>query len=78
MARILLFVIVMLMTVPAIAGEKKPNVLFIAVDDLRPEFGYDHSPQAKTPNIDRLAAEGILFRNHFCTTSLCSPSRASI
>jgi N-acetylglucosamine-6-sulfatase len=35
-------------------------------------------PQLKTPRIDTLASEGLLFRNHFCTTSLCSPSRASI
>jgi N-acetylglucosamine-6-sulfatase len=35
-------------------------------------------PHLKTPHIDRLASEGLLFKNHFCTTSLCSPSRASI
>lgn len=58
---------------------KRPNVLFILTDDQR----YDAlscmgHPHLKTPHIDRLAAEGLLFRNHFCTTSLCSPSRASI
>lgn len=57
----------------------RPNVLFILTDDQR----YDAlscmgHPHLKTPNIDRLAQEGLLFRNHFCTTSLCSPSRASI
>ena len=57
----------------------QPNVLFILCDDLRPNaLGCYGSPVVKTPNIDRLAKEGVLFKNAFCTTSLCSPSRASI
>ena len=57
----------------------KPNVLFILCDDLRPTaLGCYGSKHVKTPHIDRLAAEGVLFANTFCTTSLCSPSRASI
>lgn len=57
----------------------KPNVLFILCDDLRPAaLGCYGSKHVKTPNIDRLAGEGVLFANTFCTTSLCSPSRASI
>ena len=58
---------------------KQPNVLFILCDDLRPDaLGCYGSPHVKTPNIDKLAAEGVRFENSFCTTSLCSPSRASI
>jgi N-acetylglucosamine-6-sulfatase len=57
----------------------KPNVLFILCDDLRPDtLGCYGSKHVKTPNIDRLAKEGVRFANTFCTTSLCSPSRASI
>lgn len=57
----------------------RPNVLFILCDDLRPDaLGCYGSKHVKTPNIDRLAAEGAVFQNAFCTTSLCSPSRASI
>jgi N-acetylglucosamine-6-sulfatase len=56
-----------------------PNVLFILCDDLRPDavscYGSKH---VKTPRIDALAADGVRFTNAFCTTSLCSPSRASI
>jgi N-acetylglucosamine-6-sulfatase len=59
--------------------QQRPNVLFILTDDQRYDalscMGHAH---LKTPHIDRLAAEGLLFKNHFCTTSLCSPSRASI
>lgn len=57
----------------------RPNVLFILTDDQRFDalscMGHLH---LKTPHIDRLADEGLLFKNHYCTTSLCSPSRASI
>ena len=60
------------------AKKSRPNVLFILTDDQRYDalscMGHSH---LQTPNIDRLAGEGLLFRNHFCTTSLCSPSRAS-
>ncbi|MBN1883642.1 MAG: sulfatase [Deltaproteobacteria bacterium] len=57
---------------------KRPNIIFILSDDHR----WDHlsilgHPFIETPNLDRLAAEGILFENAFVTTSLCSPSRAS-
>ena len=57
----------------------RPNVLFILCDDLRPDaLGCYGSKHVKTPQIDALAAEGVRFANAFCTTSLCSPSRASI
>ncbi|MFM8892897.1 MAG: sulfatase-like hydrolase/transferase, partial [Planctomycetia bacterium] len=56
-----------------------PNVLFILCDDLRPDaVGCYGSRHVRTPHIDRLAAGGVRFANAFCTTSLCSPSRASI
>src|SRR5437867_523865 len=61
------------------APGQRPNVLFILCDDLRWDaLGYAGNPYVKTPNIDRLAREGVQFKNIFCTTSLCSPSRASI
>ena len=61
------------------AAAERPNVVYILCDDLRADcLGVAGHPQLKTPNIDRLAQEGVYFKNHFCTTSLCSPSRASI
>jgi N-acetylglucosamine-6-sulfatase len=63
----------------SLAAEKRPNVLFILCDDLRwNALGCARHPHLKTPNLDRLAREGVRFENTFCTTSLCSPSRASI
>jgi N-acetylglucosamine-6-sulfatase len=56
----------------------RPNIVFILVDDLRwDELGCAGHPYIKTPNIDRIAREGAMFRNAFMTTPLCSPSRAS-
>jgi N-acetylglucosamine-6-sulfatase len=61
------------------ARPAKTNVLFILCDDLRPDaLGCYGSKHVKTPNIDALARGGVRFANAFCTTSLCSPSRASI
>src|SRR5258707_12655928 len=61
------------------ADPKKPNVLFILCDDIRwNAMSCAGHPALKTPNIDRIANEGVRFANMFCTTSLCSPSRASI
>ena len=60
-------------------GSAKPNVVFI--------FSDDHATQAisaygskinRTPNIDRIAREGAIFRNNFCANSICGPSRATI
>ena len=61
-------------------GVKPRNVIFILSDDHRFDFmGFTGKvPWLKTPNMDRLAKEGAYFRNTFVTTSLCSPSRASI
>ena len=64
----------------AVAGlPRQPNVLFILCDDLRPDaLGCYGSRHVQTPRIDALAAAGVRFAHAFCTTSLCSPSRASI
>ena len=65
---------------PAMAADQnqKPNVLFIAVDDLRPEMGCYGNPVVKTPNFDRLAARGIVFNHAYCQQAVCSPSRSSL
>ena len=59
-------------------GNKKYNVLFIAVDDLRPELGCYGIDYMHTPNIDKLALEGRIFRNHFVHAAACGPSRSTL
>ena len=64
-------------TVVPAAGQKK-NVLFIAVDDLRPELGAYGIDFVKSPNIDKLASRSIVFERAYCQVAVCSPSRASL
>ncbi len=59
-------------------AKKKPNVLFIAVDDLRPELNCYGAGYMKTPNIGRLANQGVLFKHAYCQQAVCAPSRNSI
>jgi len=60
------------------AQESRPNVLFIAVDDLKPTLGCYGDTIAKTPNIDRIAAQGTTFLNAHTQQAVCAPSRASL
>jgi arylsulfatase A-like enzyme len=63
----------------AAEGDKRPNVLFIAIDDLNDWVGcLGGHPQVKTPCMDRLAARGTLFVNAHAQAPLCNPSRASL
>ena len=59
-------------------GTDRPNVLFVAVDDLRPALGCYGDQTAVTPNLDKLARAGILFGRAYCQLAVCSPSRLSL
>ncbi len=65
---------------PAAGAEStdRPNILFIAVDDLRPELGCYSRDYIKSPNIDRLAKAGMVFNHAYCQQAVCSPSRSSL
>ncbi|MDZ7723276.1 MAG: sulfatase [candidate division KSB1 bacterium] len=56
----------------------RPNILFIAVDDLRPELGCYGESHIISPNIDKLAREGVRFENSHCNVPVCGASRASL
>jgi len=57
---------------------QKPNVLFIVVDDLRPELGCYGKDYIKSPNIDALASVGMVFNRAYCQQAVCSPSRTAV
>jgi len=64
---------------PAQCGDPPPNVLFLAIDDLNDWIGaLGGHPQAKTPNLDRLISESVLFRNAHCAAPVCSASRHAL
>jgi arylsulfatase A-like enzyme len=83
-------VVLIALTIPTLSAEaaspalgtpaaSKPNVLFIAIDDLNDWVGaFGGNPQAKTPNIDRLAKRGTTFARAYCAAPLCNPSRTAL
>lgn len=57
---------------------RRRNVLFIAVDDLKPLIGAFGATHVHTPHMDHLAARGMIFENNHCQPAICGPSRASL
>ena len=76
----LFIVLFVLSSIQAFCQEdKKPNVLFIAIDDLNDWTGMlKGNPQTKTPHMDQLASQGMLFTNAHCAAPACGPSRAAL
>ncbi len=65
-------------TAPLAHAATRPNILFIAVDDLRPELGCYGNSIIKSPNLDRIARAGVVFDRAYCQQAVCSPSRSSL
>ncbi len=73
-----IFIVSAVASQKAVGAEHKFNVLFIAIDDLRPELGCYGFSQIKSPNIDALATQGLQFNRAYCQFALCNPSRSSL
>ncbi|MDR1269291.1 MAG: sulfatase-like hydrolase/transferase, partial [Planctomycetaceae bacterium] len=79
MKKLLRLTIVIFLTITAhVFGADKPNVLFIAIDDLRTELGCYGNDRIKSPNIDRLAKQGTIFEHAYCMVSVCGASRSAL
>ena len=79
MSRALIILCVLCASVVNSTAAAKPNILFIAIDDLNDWVGcLGGHPQTRTPNLDRLAASGVLFTNAHCAAPSCNPSRTAI
>ena len=76
--KVSLGILLVLQATLAIAQTQPPNVLFICIDDLRPELGCYGNELIHSPNLDKLAAEGTLFNNHFVAVPTCGASRYSL
>ncbi len=63
---------------PAEPEARHPNVLFISIDDLRPELGCYGNEEIRTPRIDRFAEQSVVFTQTYCQAAVCAPSRASL
>ncbi len=74
----LIFCLIVLLASEQSKAADPPNVLFIAVDDLRPELACYGKQHIHSPNIDRLAASGVLFERAYCMVPTCGASRASL
>ena len=60
-----------------LAVSAQPHVLFIAIDDLRPELGCYGAEIVQSPHIDQLAKRGVTFQRAYCQVAVCNPSRVS-
>ena len=77
--KLLIVLLTLLVAAPVFSQQKaKPNILFIAVDDLKPILGCYGNKQIKTPNIDRLAKMGTVFMRNYVQQAVCGPTRASL
>jgi len=59
-------------------ADKRPNILWIVVDDMSPHFGFNGEPLVNTPHVDKLAKEGIVYTNAYATAPVCSTFRTSL
>ncbi|CDF79912.1 iduronate-2-sulfatase [Formosa agariphila KMM 3901] len=88
MKRLFIYTLGLVLTVSAckekqqkttVTQEQKPmNVLFIAVDDLRPELNFYGASHIKSPNLDKLASQSLVFNRSYCNVPVCGASRASL
>ncbi|MGI9473582.1 MAG: sulfatase-like hydrolase/transferase, partial [Rubripirellula sp.] len=73
-----LFLCVSLLASDAVAESQQPNIIWLSCEDISPHLGCYGDPQAITPNLDRLATEGVRYSNAFTAAGVCAPCRSTI
>ena len=73
MIKLVLKFIFLISVIDSVFYGRSPNILFIAIDDLRPELGI-YGSKVKTPHMDRLAETGVLFEKAYCQQAVCGAS----
>ncbi|WP_418262568.1 sulfatase [Flavobacterium faecale] len=76
--KVILFAAILFAIVRPVSAQEKPNVVIFLIDDLREELGCYGNEMVKSPNIDKLANEGILFNKAYAQQGICAPSRMSL
>ncbi|MCB9767659.1 MAG: sulfatase-like hydrolase/transferase [Candidatus Omnitrophica bacterium] len=76
--RHLVFLILLTLALP-VWSDDRPNIIFVMTDDQAPwDLGCSGNPEAHTPNMDRFFSQGVMLKNCFAVTPVCSPSRAAL
>ena len=70
--------LILILALLGISCSKQPNILFISIDDLRPELGCYGNTHVQSPHLDQFASDGIVFSRAYCQSAVCAPSRASL
>ncbi|HKH60094.1 MAG TPA: sulfatase-like hydrolase/transferase [Flavitalea sp.] len=70
--------LIFLATISLAQSADRPNILWISCEDLSPHFSFYGDSTISTPNLDRLAREGVVYENVFATAGVCAPSRCAI
>ena len=74
----LLFLILTILNILGCRQDQKPNILWITCEDISPALGCYGDEYARTPNLDQLAKEGVLYKNAFATAPICAPARSCL
>jgi arylsulfatase A-like enzyme len=74
----LIFFLVFVTSFSLKADNPRPNIIWIMVEDMSPDFGYNGETLIKTPNVDKMANEGVIFNHAYVTAPVCSPSRSAL
>ena len=67
-----------ILLVQSLSAAERPNILWIVVEDMSSHFGYNGEKSVSTPNVDRLAKEGVVFSNAYVTAPVCSTARSAM